>query len=505
MLGINTAYIADMEVRNECLYNMQLNSSHQYKTSEQCQQQMYQCNVKLPELEIPVFDGDKMKWREFWDFFKVTVDQNKWLSEIEKYCYLKSKLTGEASQAISGLSMSNENFKIAKTLLIERFEDTQFVIHRHYTDLISLTPATNNAKGLRIIYDKIESNMRSLEALKQDINHDIFVSIISSKIPKDVFIQMELQKGSRNKWSVNKLQELLHNYVCATERAEELSHSKETKHETESSSIVINGRNLRTPQQNIRRKLFVQCRYCDGNHWSDQCLEYSTIWDRKQKLNGSCFRCLKKGHIAYECFINNSCFHCGRKNHHSRSLCPLKFASNEETLLAEHEKQPIEGECQITEIKKECKNEPAKNLSIGIKHIQSKTTQVPKQEVSTGREVEHMSIMSEEYCDPKRKEINRSIDELTVEIAELQLKHKELSSRLLSMDERKFNVQQQNKNLEKELSEVSALTKFNHKLHQSKCQSRCVAPPWNFKVAQDSTKNMLHFMLHINVVKTLKL
>ena len=116
MLGIDTASIADMEVRNECLYDMQPSSSHQYKTSEQCQQEMYQCNVKLPELEIPVFDGDKMKWREFRDFFKVTVDQNKWLSEIERFCYLKSNLTGEASQAFSGLSMSNENYRIAKTL-----------------------------------------------------------------------------------------------------------------------------------------------------------------------------------------------------------------------------------------------------------------------------------------------------------------------------------------------------------------------------------------------------
>ena len=203
MLGIDTAYIADMKIRNKCLCDMQHSSSHQCITSEQCQQQMYQCNVKLPELEIPVFDGDKMKWREFWDFFKVTVDQNKWLSEIERFCYLKSKLTGDASQAISGLVMSNENYRIAKTLLIERFEDTQLVIHRHYTDLISLTPATNSSKGLRIVYDKIESNLRSLEALQQDVNHDIFVSIISSKIPKDVFVQMELQKGAKNKWSVN--------------------------------------------------------------------------------------------------------------------------------------------------------------------------------------------------------------------------------------------------------------------------------------------------------------
>ena len=60
-----------------------------------------------------------------------------------------------------------------------------------------------------------------------------------------------------------------------------------------------------------------------------------------------------------------------------------------------------------------------------------------------------MPIMSEEYCDPEQKEINRSTDELTLEIAELQLKHKELSNRLLSMEERKFNVQQQNKILKK--------------------------------------------------------
>ena len=119
--------------------------------------------------------------------------------------------------------------------------------------------------------------MRRLEALQQNTNHNIFLSRISSKNPKDVFIQMELQKGARNKWSVNKLRELLNNYVCATGRAEVLSHSKETKHKTESPRIVINKRNLRTPPQNIQLKLFVQRRYCDGNYHSDQCLEYPTI------------------------------------------------------------------------------------------------------------------------------------------------------------------------------------------------------------------------------------
>ena len=26
-----------------------------------------------------------IKWRDFWDFFKVTVDQNMWFSEIDRF------------------------------------------------------------------------------------------------------------------------------------------------------------------------------------------------------------------------------------------------------------------------------------------------------------------------------------------------------------------------------------------------------------------------------------
>ena len=304
---------------------------------------------------------------------------------------------------------------------------------------------------------------------------------------------MELQKGAKNKWSVKKFRELLNNYISATERAEELSYSKETEHETGSSRTNIKERTLQTTQQNIKIKLFVICRFCDGNHWSDQCLKYPTLWDRKQHINDSCFRCLKRGHIAYKCIKNNSCFYCGRRNHHDRSLCPLKFATNEKTLSAEKEIQPIKGECQITETEKEYSDEPAKNQSICITHMQSKNTHGAKQEVTIGREVEHMAIMSEENNDPGQKEINRFADELAKEIVDLQFRHIELSNKLLSMKEKIFNIQKQNNNLETEQSKVSALMKFKHKLADDNGQSICVASPWNSEVGQDSTKNNKDF------------
>lgn len=185
MRSLETVNMTNMETEKEHLLHKQQKSSHQFETAKQ---QKYMCNhVYLPELQIPFFDGDKMKWGQFWDLFKVIVDQNEWLSEIEKLCYLKSKLTRDAEQVISGLSMSHENYTVAKSLLQDRFEDNQIILNFHFTKLINLAPATNTLKGLRFVYDKIENHLRSLDALQQDVNHDIFISIIFSKIPKISF------------------------------------------------------------------------------------------------------------------------------------------------------------------------------------------------------------------------------------------------------------------------------------------------------------------------------
>lgn len=48
--------------------------------------------VKLPKLELPSYNGDKIKFKEFWDAFEATVHRNHKLSNIEKFNYLRSKL-----------------------------------------------------------------------------------------------------------------------------------------------------------------------------------------------------------------------------------------------------------------------------------------------------------------------------------------------------------------------------------------------------------------------------
>ena len=66
--------------------------------------------MKLPELEMMTFSGDKLKWIEFWDSFESAIHNNKRLSDIEKYNYLKG---GEAKSAMLDLTRSKENYQIA--------------------------------------------------------------------------------------------------------------------------------------------------------------------------------------------------------------------------------------------------------------------------------------------------------------------------------------------------------------------------------------------------------
>ena len=98
--------------------------------------------------------------------FQTTIDQNKQLSDTEKNCYLKSRVDGDAKEAISGLLLSTENYEIAKGLLKERFGNDQWIINFHLSQLINLQPALNSQKGLRLFYDQLKSHLRSLEALR---------------------------------------------------------------------------------------------------------------------------------------------------------------------------------------------------------------------------------------------------------------------------------------------------------------------------------------------------
>jgi hypothetical protein len=287
-------------------------------------------SVKLPKLELPSYSGDKIKLKEFWDAFDATINRNSKLSSIDKFNYLQSKLTGEAKAAISGLSLSHENYDVAVDIIQERFGDTQSVVNKHYMELINIQPVTNDTPSLRKLYDDLEKHMRSLEVLRQDVNQDVFVSMITSKLPKERLLQLEIQKGTRDKWTVQKLRDLVKAYITAKESTK--VHASDSHHhmENHSSAETLMIPTKESKYRNARNVQAPVCSFCNGCHWTDECRKYRTIEERKQRIKGKCFL-LRPGHRIKDCRVMKPCFHCKESRNHHRSLCPKKFPHQRET------------------------------------------------------------------------------------------------------------------------------------------------------------------------------
>lgn len=83
--------------------------------------------VKLPKLEIINFNGNKCVWLEFWQSFENSIHNNESLCDFYKFNYLRSKLSGEAKRSIEGLSLSNENYRVAVDILKDRFDRKQLI------------------------------------------------------------------------------------------------------------------------------------------------------------------------------------------------------------------------------------------------------------------------------------------------------------------------------------------------------------------------------------------
>lgn len=333
--------------------------------------------VKLPKLEILPFNGNKLKWKEFWDSFECTVHKNPKLSNIEKFSYLQSKVVGEARGAIAGLALSNENYEVAINLLSERYGNKQEIVDLHYSKLINIPPPKNKKSDLRHFLDTVERHLRSLEVLKKKIEQDVFISMIKSKLPKDVLLQLELRKDPDIEWKVDSLRKCLCTYIVARERSEQDSKTdvcganswgansssgnnrnqqgtRSVKYEKQSPSSFNTTHSAEALVAAKGNGYSDKCRYCQNRHWSDECTKYRTLEERKKQLKDCCFKCLKKGHMSKECKTSKTCVHCGASNDHHRSLCPKKFPKRshfEHVQLAEETNNTYQSNEEQTEEK----------------------------------------------------------------------------------------------------------------------------------------------------------
>jgi hypothetical protein len=126
--------------------------------------------IKLPKIDLPKFGGDVLKFTSFWQQFESCVDQQE-LPDITKFNYLVGLLKGDAKYVLEGLSITQENYAVAKDIIVKRFGRKELIIFSHIQALLSL-PVTSNTAELIQFHDKLLANVRALASL--DITSDNF-------------------------------------------------------------------------------------------------------------------------------------------------------------------------------------------------------------------------------------------------------------------------------------------------------------------------------------------
>lgn len=153
----------------------------------------------LPRIKLPTFSGDYQSWRPFHDLFTSLIRDNTDLSGVEKMHYLKTCVTGEAAHLVCNLPVSGDNFDVAWTLLVSRYENKRILITAQLDRITNLKPLkTKSAQGLRSLLTTISEAMGALKALGCAVHYwdPLLLHILMRLLDHETREAWEVQLGS---------------------------------------------------------------------------------------------------------------------------------------------------------------------------------------------------------------------------------------------------------------------------------------------------------------------
>ena len=333
--------------------------------------------VKLPKLTCKVFDGestDKLEFKNFLLQFNNCVDSSGKLSDSSKLTYLRSFLSGYAFKVISHLSISDDNYAIALTLLKDEFLDVPYIVDSCFQQILSMSPKFDPSfAGVRsyinecraIVYELKQYQVNLLDV--DSAGCKLLSHIVFSKLPASIKREL-VHKVNNNYPSV---EELFDNYKEIIQTLIRTSNPKNTvKFEKKESSIKSKGvtQNPNKPQfkskptektppstlENFSTSVEARtaqrshnssqlnlasgdsnkgnsryCKFCSTiGHSMLQCTKFEKVADRQKRCIslGLCALCTSSKHDTEKCpgkdfKLSFSCNNC-KKNAHIAALCP---------------------------------------------------------------------------------------------------------------------------------------------------------------------------------------
>jgi len=101
--------------------------------------------IKLPTIKLLRFDSKIEEWKCFCDSFRSIIHDKVHLSDIEKFQYLMSSISGDAAKIIESIELTSQNYKTAWELLQQRYDDPRSLKKKHIQCLFSMPVVTKES------------------------------------------------------------------------------------------------------------------------------------------------------------------------------------------------------------------------------------------------------------------------------------------------------------------------------------------------------------------------
>ncbi|XP_062540862.1 uncharacterized protein LOC134208916 [Armigeres subalbatus] len=183
--------------------------------------------VKLPEIKLPTFDGRLRDWVSYRDAFRSLIHENRDLTDMDRFTYLRSSLTGDALQEISSVELSAANYPVAWTALEDRYHNQKLIVKAYLDAIFRIEPMRKESfEALSQLISDFEKNLQMLQKMGQNTDgwSTILVHMVCSRLDGVTLRFWESSHNSKEVPAYRNLINFLKNH-CAVLQSVGSSHS----------------------------------------------------------------------------------------------------------------------------------------------------------------------------------------------------------------------------------------------------------------------------------------
>ena len=283
-----------------------------------------QHNIKLPNIDIPQFHGDRNEWLTFRDLYIVTIHENKSLNPVQKLHYLKTLLRGEASCIVKSIPTTADNYSKAWDLVMSHYNKPYLIVRSIIEKFLSCDQVSQNCQNLRNVINLFNETTGLLDA-------------------------QGAYASSRDPWLIQLMLNKLDNYTkrawaeeASTNESPSLQEFQEFLNDRCTTIEIFSSNNHKSrPEKPFASKLnSIQilkhtCVFCNENHIVHKCPKFSalSLADRNSFVvkEKRCENCLLKNHNTSECRSKYNCSKCGARHHSLLHKSPDKASTSSPT------------------------------------------------------------------------------------------------------------------------------------------------------------------------------